>query len=98
MSITGYHMHMGVTSGPDHGRPFAQVGSQPDGASSIDGLVAGTYMHGLFASDAFRHAFLNTSSNVQQRREVERALDNLARHIGETLNLDELLSLAVEVR
>ena len=96
--ITGYHMHMGVTSGPDHSRPFARVGIQPDGASSIDGLVAGTYMHGLFASDAFRHAFLNMSSNVQQRREVERALDNLARHIGETLNLDELLSLAVEVR
>jgi adenosylcobyric acid synthase len=96
--LTGYHMHMGVTSGPDCVRPFAQIGTEGDGAMSADSLVAGTYMHGLFASDPFRHAFLNTSSDVQQRREVERALDNLARHIGETLNLDYLLSLAAEVR
>jgi hypothetical protein len=37
-------------------------------------------------------------SGVHQRREVGRALDDLAQHIGETLNLDELLALAAEVR
>ena len=30
----------------------------PDGAVSADGLVAGCYLHGLFASDPFRRAFL----------------------------------------
>jgi adenosylcobyric acid synthase len=97
-AMSGYHMHMGVTSGPDCSRPFAQIGEEADGATSDDGLVGGSYMHGLFASDTFRHAFLNMRSGVHQRREVERALDDLAQHIGETLNLDELLALAAEVR
>ena len=30
----------------------------PDGAVSADGRIAGCYLHGLFASDAFRRAFL----------------------------------------
>ena len=46
---------------------------RPDGAVSADGLVAGTYVHGLFASDGFRRAFLaklggRASANLRSRR------------------------------
>jgi adenosylcobyric acid synthase len=97
-AIAGYHMHMGVTSGPDGARPFARIQNNSDGAQSTDGLTAGTYMHGLFNSDAFRHAFLHIGSNVQQEKEVEGALDGLARHLEQHLDLDGLLALAAEIR
>src|SRR5690606_2391560 len=38
-AITGYHMHMGATSGPDTARPFAHVAGAPEGAASPDGRV-----------------------------------------------------------
>ena len=30
---TGYHMHMGVTTGPDRARPFARIGPNDEGAT-----------------------------------------------------------------
>ncbi len=48
-TISGYHMHMGVTTGPDTLRPFARIGSDTDGATSSDGKVVGTYMHGILS-------------------------------------------------
>ena len=97
LPLQGYHMHMGITSGPDTLRPFARLGDISDGACSKSGLVAGTYMHGIFASDAFRHAFLNVASSVRQDEDVEAALDALALHLERHLDLDNLLALAGEV-
>ena len=97
-AITGYHMHLGVTSGPDCTHPFAVIGENADGATSADGRTIGTYMHGIFASDAFRHAFLNITSDVRQNDGVEAALDGLARHLERHLDLGGLLSLAWEAR
>lgn len=94
--ISGYHMHMGVTAGPDTARPFARIGTAGEGAVSADGLVAGTYIHGLFAADAFRHAFLGRGS-ARYEDGVEAALDGLAAHLGRHLDLDALLALATEV-
>jgi len=56
--VDGYEIHLGRTKGPDCARPFLEVAGLPEGAASPDGRVAGTYVHGLFASDAFRAAFL----------------------------------------
>jgi adenosylcobyric acid synthase len=94
--ITGYHMHMGVTQGPARKTPFARIGSEPEGARSPDGRVAGTYLHGLFASDAFRRAFLGNAADPAIRYEagVEAALDGLATHLERHLDLDALLALA----
>lgn len=39
--------------------PSLQVEARPDGAVSPDGLVAGTYLHGVFESRNVRHAILN---------------------------------------
>jgi len=98
--LTGYHMHMGETTGPDRANPFARVEGVPEGARSRDGLVAGTYLHGLFAADGFRRAFLGAAAGPALSYEsgVEAALDGLAAHLESHLDLDALLSLAREVR
>jgi adenosylcobyric acid synthase len=96
-ALEGYHMHVGETAGPDTGRPFAEIGEEPEGAQSPDGRVMGTYLHGLFAADGFRRAFLGTASaGIAYEAGVEAALDGLAAHLGAHLDLDALLALARE--
>ena len=95
--IAGYHMHMGVTTGSDLDRPFARIGNAADGASSVDGRVMGTYLHGLFASDGFRRAFLGSAaqgSTLAYEQMIETTLDALADHIERHLDFDHLLTLA----
>lgn len=46
--IAGYEIHMGVCTGPDTARPVMKISGRDDGAVSPDGLVMGTYLHGLF--------------------------------------------------
>jgi adenosylcobyric acid synthase len=94
--ISGYQMHLGITAGPDCTRPFAQVAEINDGATSSDGLIIGTYLHGVFASDGFRYAFLNGRGRGDHERSVERAIDGLAKHLTAHLDLDALLALARE--
>ena len=85
---------------------FREVGSDIDvgvGAYllcevSADGLVHGTYLHGLFTSDSFRRAYLAQlgvkPSGEQYRARIESALDALADHIEQHLDVDGLLALA----
>lgn len=98
-AITGYHMHMGVTEGADRARAFARVAGANEGAVSGDGLVQGTYLHGLFAADGFRRAFLGgaASADVAYEAGVEAALDGLAAHLERWLDVEELMGLAGEV-
>ena len=56
--VAGYEMHLGATTGPGSRGRCCALGGRPDGAVSADGRVAGCYLHGLFASDDFRRAFL----------------------------------------
>ncbi len=94
----GYEMHMGVTEGPDCARPFARLADgSPDGAVSADGRVIGTYIHGLFADDRQRAAWLarfKGTAHIAHDDLVERTLDALAAHLAAHLDLDRLLSLA----
>ena len=98
--VRGYEMHMGKTAGPDCARPLLNLdGGRAEGAQSADGLVMGTYLHGLFAADAFRHAFLaDIRSGARTRAaydaQVEDTLDALARHLEANLDLDGLLAAA----
>jgi len=97
--FAGYEMHMGVTEGPDCARPFARrADGSPDGAVSADGRVMGTYVHGLFAHDRQRAAWLARfaagTATVAYEALIERTLDDLAAHLAAHLDLDRLLKLA----
>jgi adenosylcobyric acid synthase len=102
-AVRGYEMHIGRSSGPGLARPFLSLkngaGLRPEGAVSVDGRVAGCYMHGLFAGDDFRHAFLSSIkaralSGIAYESEVERTLDALADHLAAYVALDRILEIA----
>lgn len=97
--VRGYEMHVGVTEGPGLARPLLDLQGRPEGAISADGKVGGCYLHGLFASDAFRAAFLaslrdRASSGLAYEAQVEVALDALAAHLEAHLDLDRVLAIA----
>ena len=99
MPVRGYEMHLGVTSGPGLARPMLRLGGRPEGAVSADGRVAGCYLHGLFASDAFRRAFLAAArrrrrATLAYEPTIETTLDRLADHLEAGLDLDALLAAA----
>jgi adenosylcobyric acid synthase len=52
--VTGYEIHMGETERGADGEAFSG-----DGAVSPDGLVFGTYLHGLFQNEGAVHALLS---------------------------------------
>ena len=104
----GYEIHVGETFYETGARPLADIvrqglpGSVPDGAVSASGRVLGTYVHGLFDNDDFRHAFLaaarqavdlapaETWANVGAEREAR--IDRLADHLRKSLDMDLIKS------
>ena len=80
--FSGYEMHMGITDGPDCSRPFARLADgTAEGAMSANGRVVGTYIHGLFADDRQRAAWLarfdGGPATVAYDELVEATLDGL---------------------
>jgi adenosylcobyric acid synthase len=99
LPVSGYEMHMGVTSGPDCERPFVRfTDGRPDGAVSIDRQVIGTYMHGLFSDDRQRAAWLKLlesgPSSINYEILITQTLEQLAAHLAMHIDLDRLLSLS----
>ncbi len=97
-TVTGYEIHLGRTDGADRERPLLTVDGRSEGAQSPDGRVAGTYLHGLFASDAFRRAFLmelgTPASDLAYEARIEAVLDRLAAHLETNLDIDAILAIA----
>ncbi len=103
VSVTGYEIHTGQSDGPALARPMFQLGTGPDGARSPDGLIEGTYLHGLFGNDAYRHAWLSriratTAATLRYESSVEAALDDVAAALAATLDTDALFSAARQPR
>lgn len=107
----GYEMHMGQTTGPDRARaPLRFDDGRDEGAMSADGRVVGTYVHGLFAQDAQRAAWIDrlalpgrgggrsldpaAPGGAGYDQQVEAALDALADAVERHLDLDGLLDVA----
>ena len=98
LAVAGYEIHIGRTDGPDCARAFAHVQDRAEGAVSADGRVTGSYLHGLFTSDAFRAAYLHGLGIAAPLRShgasVETVLEALADHIEAHLDVPGLLALA----
>ncbi len=98
LTVDGYEIHIGRTHGPDCARPFAEIGDRGEGAVSADGRVTGSYLHGLFAADAFRAAYLGglgiAASGRSHTATVDATLDALADHVETHLDVPGLLALA----
>ena len=98
LPLGGYEIHLGRTTGPDCRRPAVVINNVPDGATSPDGKVFGTYLHGLFGADVFRARFLEslgvTGGGIDYRADVEAALDEIAMALETHLDCDALFGLA----
>ena len=94
----GYEMHVGRTDGPDCARPLLRFAEgRVDGAVSADRRVAGAYVHGLFANDRQRAAWLaslGAVSELEYETTVESTLDELANHLEAHLDCDAMLDAA----
>lgn len=121
MSVRGYLIHMGRTDPGPHrpcfhleGRPAQSVdqlqaaspaGEELDGAVRDDGLVWGTYIHGLFDQPQFRRAWLNRLrrrkgippielARSQQVNDTQQyALDRWADHVEQHLDLTPIWAI-----
>ncbi len=96
--VQGYEIHIGQSTGPDCARPMFEVDGNPEGAISASGQVSGSYLHGMFAADAFRSTFLTnlgaTAGNASYEATVEKTLNALADHLQAHVDCAGLLNLA----
>ncbi len=96
-AVTGYEIHIGQTHGPDCDRAWLEVDARGEGAASQDGRIMGCYIHGLFAADGFRKAFLadlGARSAPGYGASVDAALDALADHLERHLDIDQIIALS----
>jgi adenosylcobyric acid synthase len=109
LHIRGYEIHIGETRYLEGSKPFAQLEtgtigeSLPDGCISANGRVFGSYLHGLFDDDNFRHAAISAArefyglaqaahfDNWKHRR--EESLDRLADTVRASLDMSKLFGL-----
>jgi adenosylcobyric acid synthase len=109
-TVRGYEIHVGQTEYLETSAPFARIRRTGDseefvhdGCTSRNGRVVGTYLHGIFHEDAFRHAFLcaarkacglapaDSFLNWKQLRENE--FERLARTVAGAIDPQRLLGL-----
>jgi adenosylcobyric acid synthase len=98
-TVRGYEMHVGTTTGPGMARPMLRLTDGAAGAVSADGRIAGCYLHGLFAGDAFRRALIGALGGVGDaglayETRIEVTLDALANHLERHLDIAALLEIA----
>jgi len=99
--VSGYEMHVGETRGPGGtAAPMLRLADgREQGARTADGRVAGCYLHGLFAGDEFRRAFLarlgsRADETLAWEQRVESTLDALATHLEAHVDVPALLDIA----
>jgi adenosylcobyric acid synthase len=108
--VSGYEIHLGTTVCLGEPAAFAFIARQkdgaqtlPDGCVSSDGHIFGTYLHGLFDGDAFRHVFLCAARAALQMHapaglvawsELRRQqLDRLADAVADALDLEAVFAI-----
>ncbi len=103
--VHGYEIHLGMTRsrGAPCFRIIDQAGSRTDGATSPDGLVWGTYIHGVFDVPSFRRAWINrvrlrkgfeprpVEDSERITKDLASALDQWADHVEHHVDMNVIL-------
>jgi adenosylcobyric acid synthase len=103
--ISGYEIHVGKTDYLPQADPFATLNSgQLDGGISVDGRILGTYLHGIFDEDEFRHQFVIAARSFYQlalpsalnpwNLQRKESLDRLAQQVSASLDMDRIFAWA----
>ena len=101
--LSGYEIHVGQTIYDTGAHPLATLrDGASDGCVSDDSRIVGTYLHGIFDDDAFRHTFLAAArafhclapaaANEDWRQKREDSLDRLADAVRDALDIPRILS------
>jgi adenosylcobyric acid synthase len=101
--VEGYEIHVGKTLYLEHAEAFATLNDgERDGCISADHRVLGTYLHGIFDDDGFRHQFLEAARRFRGmnpastfnpwKAQREESLDRLAREVSAALDMRRIFS------
>lgn len=100
MRLEGYEIHMGASGGAPPWLEITRRNGQPvsvaDGAASPDGKIWGCHLHGLFANDDFRRAWLESlgwqpgQTALDHAAALQQSLDALADAVEGALRMDLL--------
>ncbi|WP_018247677.1 cobyric acid synthase [Orenia marismortui] len=112
--LEAYEIHAGDSRLGSEANPMFKITSRSEeeidimeGACSQDGLVWGTYLHGIFDNDSFRRAFINQlrrkkgldelkkESTVSKER-LEESYDQLAQIVRENIDLKLIYDILEE--
>jgi adenosylcobyric acid synthase len=108
--LSGYEIHIGQTIYQSGAKYFAELSSDDgadeskaiskDGCTSADTKTFGTYLHGLFDDDRFRHQFICASRAFHKltspvelkvwKRLREESLDRLAFEVSKALDIEAI--------
>ena len=95
--VTGYEIHIGRTDGPDRARPMLEIDGRSEGATSANGRIMGSYVHGIFSSDNFRTDFVNrlgASAGLSfYDSSIDAILNKLASHLETHVDIAGLLKV-----
>lgn len=106
-NVSGYEIHIGQTLYMDGSRHFAVLSSDSesagittDGCISADSRIFGTYLHGIFDDDCFRHQFIRAARAFHElatpielhhwKQLREESLNRLANEVENALDIEML--------
>ncbi|XPV76134.1 MAG: cobyric acid synthase [Desulfovibrio sp.] len=100
--LVGYEIHHGKTQAMDENEVIVPctINEQDEitGYSTKDGLIWGSYLHGIFDADPFRRSFINEQRKakgwenlpIQMEYSMEESLNRLADHVRKSIRWEEL--------
>lgn len=65
VEVHGYEIHLGASVGLTQQQQLLDLGCGPDGCVTADGIVAGTYLHGIFEQTEPRQALLDALAHAR---------------------------------
>jgi len=102
-ALQGYEIHMGQTTSQQPWLEISRRSGTPialaDGAVEATGQIWGCYLHGLFANEALRRAWLaslgwrGTAGSAGASLNVQTMLDNFAAHVEAHMDMQRLQTI-----